>query len=227
MRRRLASGAEVADRAHQSLSEMVLPDAIDHHPRQQRPRALVDVGDPFGQGATLLGAVVAEPGLAGGVPVVRREICPSSIPRGSRAPSSHCAPGSFRARRTRSPGARGRSRRTRMPWAERRVCPPRWLSRPRSARPRSSSGRPTAPRRSPNPRGSAPSCNDWQGPSPWGRQACLGAAFFRRRRGIAWRSSRAQALRQTAFRCLQATRPAVSWRSPGETATGRPRHGGP
>ena len=49
MRRPLAADAEVADGADQPFAEMVLPDAIDDHPRQQRPGPVLDVGDPVGQ----------------------------------------------------------------------------------------------------------------------------------------------------------------------------------
>ncbi len=42
MRRRRAAHAEVAGRFHQTRSEVVMPDAIDHHPRGER---ILGIGD--------------------------------------------------------------------------------------------------------------------------------------------------------------------------------------
>ena len=53
--RLLALEAEVAGRAHQTLAEMVLPEPIDDDASQQMAGALVDVGDPGGQGFAAVG----------------------------------------------------------------------------------------------------------------------------------------------------------------------------
>ena len=53
MRRLLAAHAKITDSSHQSLAKMMLPDPIDHHPRQQRPRAMIRIRDPLGQRAAL------------------------------------------------------------------------------------------------------------------------------------------------------------------------------
>ena len=58
MRGRVAAHAEIVDRANQTLTEMMLPDAIHHHSRDQRARAVLGIGHPFRQGAPLLGGVV-------------------------------------------------------------------------------------------------------------------------------------------------------------------------
>ena len=66
----LASGTEVADGTDEALSEVVLPDAVDDDSGEERASPLVKVGDPIGQGATLLGAVVSETGFEGRLPIV-------------------------------------------------------------------------------------------------------------------------------------------------------------
>ena len=45
----VAGRAEVVGRAHQALAEVVLPEPVDNHPRQQGAGAVVDVGEPLGQ----------------------------------------------------------------------------------------------------------------------------------------------------------------------------------
>ena len=49
MRRPLALHAEIVGRADDPFAEMMLPEAVDDHPREQRPGAVLDVGHPVGQ----------------------------------------------------------------------------------------------------------------------------------------------------------------------------------
>ena len=51
----VARCAEVVGRAHQALAEMVLPEPVDNHSRQQAAGAVVDVGEPPGQRHPLVG----------------------------------------------------------------------------------------------------------------------------------------------------------------------------
>ena len=46
--------AEIIDGANESLSEVMLPNAINDHSRDQRARPVLDVGHPFRHRATLL-----------------------------------------------------------------------------------------------------------------------------------------------------------------------------
>ena len=68
MRGPLAADAEVADRAHQALPEVMLPDPIDHHARQEGPGPLIHVSDPVRKRPSLASAVI------------RRDCPPCSVP---------------------------------------------------------------------------------------------------------------------------------------------------
>ena len=54
MRWALAAYTEVVNCARQTFAEVMLPDAVDEHPREKRPGALIHVGHPIGQSAALV-----------------------------------------------------------------------------------------------------------------------------------------------------------------------------
>src|SRR5262245_24926823 len=66
----LSADAEIVDGADQTFAEIVLPDPIDHDPRQQRPRPVLDVGDPVGQGVSLQRTLTRWSVTAGGGPIL-------------------------------------------------------------------------------------------------------------------------------------------------------------
>ena len=49
MRRPGPLRAKIAGRGHDSPAEMMLPEAVDDHPGEQRPGPVIDVGNPIGQ----------------------------------------------------------------------------------------------------------------------------------------------------------------------------------
>ena len=49
MRGQLALQTEIVRRIHNAAPEMMLPQAVGHHPREQVPRAMLGVGKPIGQ----------------------------------------------------------------------------------------------------------------------------------------------------------------------------------
>src|SRR5437762_1044511 len=43
-----AADAKIIDGPHQSLAKMMLPEAIDHHSREQASGSVIDIGHPLG-----------------------------------------------------------------------------------------------------------------------------------------------------------------------------------
>src|ERR1043166_1157839 len=72
MRWRIASRAEIIDGAHESLTEVMLPDAIYDYPCDERTSAVIEVRHPFCEGAALLAGIITAAGRAGRVPIIRR-----------------------------------------------------------------------------------------------------------------------------------------------------------
>src|ERR1043166_3363929 len=72
MRWRIASRAEIIDGAHESLTEVMLPDAIYDYPCDERTSAVIEVRHPFREGAALLSGIITAAGRAGRGPVIRR-----------------------------------------------------------------------------------------------------------------------------------------------------------
>src|SRR5256885_15476438 len=67
----IASRPEIVDRANQALPEVMLPDAVHDHARDQRARAVLEVRHPFRQRAPLLGGIGPAAFSARGCPVIR------------------------------------------------------------------------------------------------------------------------------------------------------------
>src|SRR6185503_7304259 len=71
MRRRIAARAEIVHRAHQSLTEVMLPNAIHDYTREQRTGAVLGVGHPFRHSTSLLRGIGPEALRARPGPIVR------------------------------------------------------------------------------------------------------------------------------------------------------------
>src|SRR5437763_13312727 len=76
MRGWLCTRAEIVDRAHQSLSKVMLPDAVDDHARNQRACAIIQIGHPFGHGSPLLGRIRAPTLSLCGAPILIGRFAP-------------------------------------------------------------------------------------------------------------------------------------------------------
>src|SRR5206468_2726000 len=68
--------AEIVDGAHQTLPEVMLPDAIHDHTRDQRAGAVLDVRHPFRQGAPLLRGIASAALSARGCPIIPGRFAP-------------------------------------------------------------------------------------------------------------------------------------------------------
>src|SRR5215510_8295471 len=71
MRGPFTPGAKVIHRSHQSLPEVMLPDAVHDDPRQKRAGAMLDIRHPLRQRTPLLGRIGTPLLSPGHRPIVR------------------------------------------------------------------------------------------------------------------------------------------------------------
>ena len=80
MRGGIAANAKVACRLHEALAEMMVPNPVDHDSSQKRSTATFRIGDPSGQGATLLAKTANDPAVVARLVDAALGVVPARVP---------------------------------------------------------------------------------------------------------------------------------------------------